>query len=224
MNMHPFLMKHLLPFLLVGLFSGNTLAVELKTNEWYLQLIVSNTADNLRDDSNMLGQLKSAVNGYDPHDLVELAPFAAPYLTLVFPHPEWEEKAGDYGTDFHQRNGVRQVWYFEVRTDDVARNITLHWALTSNTRKVRNMWLVDGITGKVLRANSSNPRRPTVSEYSFNMDGETSYPFYWVQGSRRQARGQPNTSVEATPVEEASAVKTTTTATDTRLSTEQQTP
>ena len=176
-----------LVFLLLGmsLLAGSVPAVELRTNEWYLRLSVTNADENLLDKSNLLGQLKESHSGYDSHDLIELPPFAAPYLTLVFPHPDWEEKAGNYATDFHQRRGWRQVWYFEVHSDDAWRDITLNWTLTSNTKTPRSMWLVDGDTGEAIRGNSWNHRRPAVSEYSFNMDGQTSHPFYWVQGGIR---------------------------------------
>lgn len=181
-----------LVFLLLGmsLLAGSVPAVELRSNEWYLRLSITNSDENLIDNNNLLGQLKESLSGYDSHDLIELPPFAAPYLTLVFPHPDWEEKAGNYATDFHQRKGWRQVWYFEVHSDDAGRDITLSWALTSNTKTRRNMWLVDGVTGEVIRANSRNHRSSAVSEYSFNMDGQTSHSFYWVQGSRRHAKEQ----------------------------------
>ena len=192
MNLRPSIMNRTpLVALLLGLsLASSSWAAELGDDEWYLRLIVSHAEENLLDDNNLLGQLADSVAGYDRHDLIELPPFDTPYLTLVFPHPDWADKAGDYATDFHQRKGRQQVWYFEVLSDDGLRDITLRWALTSKTRKPRDMWLVDALTGEIIHGNSRNTKRPAVSEYAFTMEGRTSRPFYWVQGGRGLAEEQ----------------------------------
>ena len=56
--------------------------------EWWVRLKLDQPATGFYDHTNTLGQQLNAQNGYDPADLVEMAPFAAPYLTLDFPHPE----------------------------------------------------------------------------------------------------------------------------------------
>lgn len=66
---------------------------------WYLRLSLSSADGQMQDSSNALGQLAGASLGADSADLKELAPFGERYLSLVFPHPEWGERAGDYATD-----------------------------------------------------------------------------------------------------------------------------
>jgi len=99
-----------------------------KGEEWYVRLIVEATAENLKDDGNVLGQLLDSSIGFDQHDLPEPAPFA-PYLTIVFTQPGWGDDAGDYTSDFHpvSRNNKMDRWPFVVISDDHERKVTLSW-------------------------------------------------------------------------------------------------
>ncbi len=106
---------------------GRTASQARYPEEWGLRLIVS--AGKLTDPGNLLGQLKDSLDGYDAHDLDERPAGLSPYLTLVFPHPEWGLQTHDYTTDYRtpasRRAGVTD-WDFEVRSD-VPRTITLTW-------------------------------------------------------------------------------------------------
>ncbi|MFZ1642162.1 MAG: hypothetical protein WAV07_12200 [Candidatus Contendobacter sp.] len=100
--------------------------------EWYARLIVEDSATGMRDRGNVFGQLADSVTGYDQHDLKELSPFGKPYLTLVFPHPDWGGNAGDYTTDYRSTEKARRGapaanWRFEIRTDQIGRNLQLRW-------------------------------------------------------------------------------------------------
>jgi hypothetical protein len=103
-----------------------TLAIAAPTG-WFIRVIAENTAEKLSDPSNVLGLMSDSINTYDSHDLIEMAPFGTPYLTLVFPHPEWGAKAGDYTTEFQAQNKLTHIWNFEVRSDKTTRNVTLRW-------------------------------------------------------------------------------------------------
>lgn len=96
--------------------------------EWYVRLSVEEPTLGLRDRNNVLGQLEDAAVGYDRYDLPELAPAYQPYLTVVFPHPDWGAKAGDYASDYRPTNrGLPAAsWRFEIRSD-VARTVRLRW-------------------------------------------------------------------------------------------------
>ena len=185
MNMRKPMMKTTRVAALLGLsllVSSSWAATELGSKEWYARLTVSNAEEGLNDSRNLLGQLDDSVAGYDVHDLIELSPFAEPYLTLVFPHEAWEKKPGNYATDFRSSGVKRENWMFEVRSDSTERDITLRWDLTSN-KNPGTMWLVDAATGEVIRSNGKGKAR-AVSAYSFNMDGQSSRTFYWVLGSK----------------------------------------
>ena len=94
--------------------------------DWYVRLSVSDDSRQLKDSGNVLGQLADAELGYDSADLAERPPFSKPYLTLVFPHRDWQEEAGDYASDFHPP-ARRDNWAFEIRTDDISSPVELCW-------------------------------------------------------------------------------------------------
>jgi subtilisin family serine protease len=101
--------------------------MRLQTGEdWFVRLTASAPDDQLQDDGNVLGQAAGSNTGYDRYDLVELPPFAPPYLTIVFPHPDWGLHAGDYASDFRAPDD-RDTWEFEIRTDSPGRQVTLCW-------------------------------------------------------------------------------------------------
>ncbi len=94
---------------------------------WYVRLIAE--SEDLRDASNVLGQLSDSAIDYDAHDLEELAPFGNPFLTVVFPHQYWGDHAGDYASDYHplRPESEPDAWRFEVRSSDPAAMVTLRW-------------------------------------------------------------------------------------------------
>lgn len=108
------------------------------SREWYVSLRVDEPATGYKDHNSVIGQLLTAQNGYDPRDLVELAPFGKPFMTLVFPHPEWGPKAGDYASDFRSAQKLnargRSVpglpaadWTFQIRADRPDTPVILRW-------------------------------------------------------------------------------------------------
>lgn len=98
------------------------------SQQWYLRLsVVAPDEDSISDRGNVIGQLDDSEDGYDSHDLIELNPFASPYLTLVFPHEDWPEP-GNYGSDYHATAYEEpDQWVFHVLSDDNYRTITLYW-------------------------------------------------------------------------------------------------
>lgn len=114
---------------LATILLAGTMSSALATPQgWYIRLTVEAANGQLKDETNSLGQLSDSVLGYDHHDLVEPAPMGAPYLTLVFPHPDWGSQANTYTTDFHAPSATQpDNWQFEVRSDDPKRVVTLRW-------------------------------------------------------------------------------------------------
>ena len=94
---------------------------------WWVQLSVS--SGDLADARNYLGQHTDSEAGPDAHDLGELPPFGSPYLTLLFPHPEWEGELDNYVSDFHALTpGLADRWEFEVHTDVDGLPVSLTWS------------------------------------------------------------------------------------------------
>ncbi len=118
------------------------------------------------------GHLLGAESGYDLHDLPQLSPFGTTFLSLVFPQPEWQERAGDYATDYHplRRTPRRDRWQFEVRTSAIGEVITLSWE--SPRGPLKRSILVDLQTGHRQRIGPGET-------YSYTADAE-SRAFAWI--------------------------------------------
>jgi hypothetical protein len=118
--------------------------------DWYIRLKVDNPVTGWQDHGTLLGQLTDAQSGYDPHDLKEMAPFAQPYLTLVFPHPEWGDKSGDYASDFRPAAGRKaDAWTFEIHAEPVGSKVFLSWEGDRDIFKRSR--LTDLATGKTIK-------------------------------------------------------------------------
>jgi len=100
---------------------------------WYVRLSAEESTLGLRDRNIVLGQLADSAVGYDAHDLPKLTPFGTPFLTVVFPHPDWGLHASDYASDYRpdhdsQASGrPAAVWRFELRADRTGYPVRLRW-------------------------------------------------------------------------------------------------
>jgi hypothetical protein len=100
---------------------------------WYVRLIAEEPTQPMRDRNNVFGQLSAAAPGYDRHDLPKLAPFSPPSLSVVFPHPDWGQNAGDYASDYRPNHATQSPglpadrWHFEIRSDQSGYAVRLRW-------------------------------------------------------------------------------------------------
>ncbi|MBT8144453.1 MAG: hypothetical protein KJO55_07115, partial [Gammaproteobacteria bacterium] len=78
---------------------------------WNIQLTAS--SGELSDPDNYFGRYPGAKAGFDIHDLDEPEPFGSPYLTVVFPRPDWGKFAGDYNVDYRPYPGHRRTEAWE---------------------------------------------------------------------------------------------------------------
>ena len=93
--------------------------------DWYIRLKVDNPVTGWQDHGALLGELTSSKAGFDSHDVYKMTPFAAPYLTLAFPHTNWGTNAGDYAGDFHLVNNKAQSWKFDIQAKPVGSKVFL---------------------------------------------------------------------------------------------------
>ncbi len=138
----------------------------------------------LRDAGNVLGQLPDSEPGYDRHDLEEPAPFAAPFLTVVFPHDDWGASSGVYTTDFHPLDPQQpDAWRFEVQASADVGRVTLTWE--GSEAVLRGAELLDEATGRRFAI------KPGGS-FSFEIAG-ASRSFRWLfPGSPGDGGGVPS--------------------------------
>ena len=130
------------------------LAEPANASDWSIRLKVDNPVTGWNDHNSLLGELIDAKIGFDPHDVQEMTPFAEPYLTLVFPHPEWSVNAGDYASDFHPVNLKAQTWNFEIRAKPIGSKVFLSWE--GNPALLKRSRLIEVTTGKTILP--SDPR------------------------------------------------------------------
>lgn len=139
-------------------------------DEWNIRLTVS--AEGLTDPGNLIGRLNDSRDGHDAHDLDERPADFNPHLTLVFPHHDWGDHAGDYTTDYRalERNptGVTD-WDFEIRSDQL-RTITLTWDI--DNQDIRNHSRLIDVENNV----TIKPKK--VNHYTIPMMG-TTHRFTW---------------------------------------------
>jgi hypothetical protein len=137
--------------------------------QWYVRLKVDDPATGRKDHNNVLGQLLNASDGSDPHDLVLLPPFASPYLTLLFPRPDWGVRAGDYASDYRSTSAELPIeWTFEIRADPPGSEVILRWE--GNPEILHRSRLLDHATGRTVQ--------PTGPQHQ---DG---YPATLIEGTR----------------------------------------
>ena len=120
-------------------------------NDWSIRLKVDNSVTGWKDHGALLGQLHDAALGFDKHDVAKMAPFAAPYLTLVFPHPDWGVKAADYASDFHAVSNTVDNWRFEIRANPVGSTVFLSWE--GNPALLKRSRLLDVATNTTIDPN-----------------------------------------------------------------------
>jgi len=123
-------------------------------SEWQVRLGVENRVTGWKDATNLVGQKLTAQTGYDRHDLIGMAPFAAPYLSLVFPHGDWstlngQKRAGDYDTDFRPAQGnPATTWSFELRASPTGGKVFITWQ--GDPAILKRSRLVDLQTGRTI--------------------------------------------------------------------------
>lgn len=165
---------------------------------WYVRLSVATPDQSMKDPGNVLGQLPDSVDGYDSHDLPEIPPMSARYLTIVFPQSSWGEHNDKYASDYRDIDYTRpDQWVFEVRTDNPRRDLVLNWSdiqvvatdadedskgagrsarLDAAKTLIERMRLEDVTTGARVDAISDGQ----LQNYAFNMDGDTVRVFRWI--------------------------------------------
>lgn len=153
--------------------------------EWFLRLKVNEPGTRYKDHNTVIGQLLTAQDGYDSHDLAEMDPYASPYLTLVIPHQEWGANAGNYASDFRNAAGDKRwklkpaTWTVELRAKPGNRKMVLNWE--ADARILQASRLRDLQTGKIIKPTDRHYR----DGYAFTMKGETRRLAWEFLGLRR---------------------------------------
>lgn len=115
---------------------GSTCFSENPPVDWSIRIcaIKGDTANvqNYLDVDNYLGTSPACITGHDDLDFSEPPPMGR-YIQLSFPHPEWDDYAGNYCTDFRPALSEGDYWDFQLQTNipDTIVSISL-----TNIRKI----------------------------------------------------------------------------------------
>ncbi len=154
-------------------------------SSWYIRLVA--TGGGLQDPGNVLGQLRTAQEGNDSHDLEEPAPFGRKYLSIVFTNPLFDDASWGYTTDFRpltkQPGGV---WPFVVRAWADIREVTLRWEGADEL--FDKAWLVDEQSGAMMKVQAGG-------SYTFAIEGgEHRFSFVLYDGFGQDDDSDSNNS------------------------------
>ncbi|MBA7477865.1 hypothetical protein ES707_13280 [subsurface metagenome] len=139
--------------------SGQT----VNSKEEFLQ--VKAKVGEFEDNFNFLGLSENAKDGYDRLDIEE-APPISPYISLFFPHPEWDKNKGDYTQDIRARSsqaGLKWTWDFQVKTDQLKKEIILEWENTSAISEELYLYLTDSLSNVLANMREKSSYRFTLS-------------------------------------------------------------
>lgn len=121
---------------------------DLRYRGWKVRLIAQ--SGSKQDDGNLIGQIKTASDGLDAHDLEELSPLGDSYLSIVFENERFPETDWGFTSDFRapsiQPTGE---WSFVVHASNDVRKITLRWE--GDHLILYSGWLIDLETGEWIR-------------------------------------------------------------------------
>jgi len=133
---------------------------------WRLKLIA--TCDSARDALNWVGVSSLAADAWDRLDQPE-PPAIGEFVSLWFPHPEWELPTSAFTSDFQPVQASGYAWTFEVRTNIKNAKVTVALAGLSGLPEGYRAVLRDRQTG-------------VIQEISEGNDYE--YPVFETQASR----------------------------------------
>jgi len=164
-------------------------------SNWYVRLLIKDSARGMESFNTQLGQLDSA-DAVSQHTLKALKPFGGNYLDIVFHNPDGVEE-DDYKVNFHTYEAnTTDSWEFTVRSSDSDAQLSLSirglYVLTPyeddqgrtryhEYRSISNpllthMKLVDEDTQEEIPALVDGK----ISTYTFGMDGKSEKTFKWV--------------------------------------------
>jgi hypothetical protein len=101
---------------------GQTLFKSETTADWQLGLVA--VCDEAVDGANLIGVAREASAEWDNRDYLEPPPIGE-YVSLRFPHEDWQKFRGAFSTDFRPPFADGQTWYFEIATNIASTPITL---------------------------------------------------------------------------------------------------
>ncbi len=154
---------------------------DLQSNEWLAQISVE--TERYIDGNNFIGALYTASDEWDQNDFSE-PPFCGKYVSLYFPHPEWQKFSRRYSGDFRNVNTTGHSWHFNVGTNLPFTDIRMTLVDLQNMPQGWEIFLVDAVQG-----NSIDLTREGKYHFVSGREG-TVRKFTLIAGPTESAEGQ----------------------------------
>ncbi|MBX2821362.1 MAG: T9SS type A sorting domain-containing protein [Rhodothermaceae bacterium] len=103
------------PFLPTVGKTGAT-AAKVQSTEYHWAISISASSGDVQDNDNLLAVSKAASGGWDGMDRPE-PPVIGDYISLYFPHNDWDVPFSHFNTDVRPEFEGSQQWSFEVATN-----------------------------------------------------------------------------------------------------------
>lgn len=110
-----------------------------RAEEWSVRIMAS--CQNARDTHNKAAVKVGATDGYDSHDVPEVLTIGE-YVSVYFPHPEWQRVFGSYSGDARPSPLAGDTWEFEVVTN-IHDKIELTFEGLAQVPGEFEVWLLD---------------------------------------------------------------------------------
>ena len=107
---------------------------------WRLQILAS--CGQARDNYNFAGVAATSNDHYDFNDLAEPPPIGD-FVSLYFPHPEWQKALTHFSDDLRATAGENHEWRFHVATNIAREPVTLRFDGLQEIDPALDLWLVD---------------------------------------------------------------------------------
>ncbi len=111
---------------------------------WRMQIKAE--SGNALDTYNFIGMAESSARGYDDGDIFELAPLNNEFISLYFPHQEWQTNAGNYTQDIRpvlQSASDTEEWTLSVAAKSSDTSVKLTWEIPEQLEPGLHMYLID---------------------------------------------------------------------------------
>ncbi|QXD13891.1 CHRD domain-containing protein [Rhodocaloribacter litoris] len=128
--------------LLIDPFDGSSkapVAPRLERAAWHIRIRAR--VQQARDENNLLAAVPSASKGRDAFDQPE-PPVIGAYVSVYFPHPEWDFLVDHFSTDARPEPVEAETWTFEVRTN-IEDRVELDFEGLETVPASFEVWLVD---------------------------------------------------------------------------------
>lgn len=112
----------------------------LPQGDWLIQ--ISARAGKVHDLENWAGVQTQALAGFDDLELAEPLVIGK-YLSVSFPHPEWNLPANNFSTDIRPADSREQVWEFEIETNLVSSRVNLSFDFLGDFPNDTEVHLID---------------------------------------------------------------------------------